>query len=35
VVSVTGGIEFRSACETDKGSDIVEKVVKVDGVFRV
>lgn len=32
---MTGGIEFSSACETDKGSDMVEKVVKVEGVLRV
>jgi hypothetical protein len=35
VVSVTGGMEFNSACETDRGSDMVEKVVKVEGVLRV
>jgi hypothetical protein len=32
---VTGGMEFNSACETDRGSDMVEKVVKVEGVLSV
>jgi hypothetical protein len=35
VVSVTGGIAFNSACETERGSDMVENVVKVEGVLRV
>lgn len=35
IVSVTGGIWLSKACETESGSDIVLKVVNVDGVLRV
>lgn len=35
VVSVTGGVRLRSACEMESGSDILENVVKEEGVFKV
>jgi hypothetical protein len=35
VVGVAGGMRLKRACEHDKGSDIFEKVVNDDAVFRV
>jgi hypothetical protein len=35
VVGVAGTISFSRACEHDRGWDMVEKVVKLLGVFRV